>query len=699
MFNRRKMEYRKINRVVFVLFLMLFFSRALPLAWAQRQPMTVNGDVVEFKSEGREVVAQGNVEIVTQDSKMTCDSVRVFLEEKLAIADGNVVFKKEGGEGLAGDIIIYDFGAGTGTIVVPEVSMSPFYGKAALMEKLGEEKFALEGAEISTCDLEHPHYLMRCKEVKMEPGRILTAKDVRLSVLDVPVMYLPSFTQKLTDLRPRLMIIPGSSKEFGLKFLGSYRYYLNESARGLLHLDWYERKGVGTGVDLNYDTKLFGLGNAKYYRIDEADTRTEIPESIRSRDERSRLELRHRWNVSPSDTMVLEYFRQSDPLFRKDYFFREYEKETNPKSFFLYTHVYPNATLSFLTEPRVNDFDSVLQKLPEVKLETINQKILDTPFYFKSTSSAGYLASAPAYSKVTTDLGRIDTSNQLSYLFRWMGLDWSPFVGHRDVFYTKAVDRSDSLMRGLFFSGLDLSTKFFKIFNFQGRFMGLDIDKLRHVVTPSIQYRYQKDPTVSNSRIYQLDAVDNLVRQNTFTLGLDNKLQTKRNGDTVDMARLLLAADYNIDSFNGVGEGFNSLRYDFEFKPYSWWEFDSDGDFDTRSRYFRALNADFWFNVVRAKTNLGYRFKKDESSQLTAGLTCPLNPFWSMSIYERFEFKTGDLVEQEYVLDRDLHCWTMEFVVNQRAGEGITFLIGFKLKAFPEIGFDAEKSFRPPRSA
>lgn len=689
------------SRLLIKIGLTLIVLCVLPrFSWAAsgKQPITVNGDTVEFKSEGREFVAQGHVEILYQNSKLSCDKARVFIDEKLAIAEGNVKFSKEDGEELEGDIIVYDFGGQTGTIIGPSVRMHPYYGKARLMEKISDEEYLMEDADVSTCDLPHPHYRFRCKEVKMNPGRLLTAKGVKFSILDVPLFYVPSYSQRLTDKRPRFMITPGHNKKFGTEMLGSWRYYLNENAKGVVHLDWYQWKGWAQGVDLNYDTKSFGSGNAKYYRIDEEDTREEIPEANRNRKERSRIELRHKWEISERDHLVLDYFRASDVNFRKDYFFREYERETNPNSFLLLSHVFPNATLSFLGQPRVNKFDTVLQRIPELKLETVNQKIAQTPFYYKNTTTASHLVNALANVGASPDISRIDSSNQLSYVFRFMDIDFNPFAGHRDTYYSRQAGDKEDALRGMFFGGIDMSTKLFKIYEVDSDFMKLNIHRLRHIVTPSIQYRYQHEPTLNKSRLEQLDDVDSLEKQNKVTFGLENKLQTKRGGQDADLVTLILSTDYNIESNSTVGKSFQDFKYDLEFKPYSWWEFDSDAEFDTKGGYFRTLNSDFWMQTGKAHTGLGYRFKKDESSQLTAGFTCPLNPFWKLGIYERFEFKTGELVEQEYKLERDLHCWTMEIIINQREESGVTFLVAFRLKAFPEIGINAEKTFMSPRS-
>ncbi len=685
----------KIKLVIFLVMVSVWAQAGF--AATAKQPITVNGDTVEFKSEGREILAEGNVEIVYQGSKISCQRVRVFIDEKIAIAEGNVKLDKDTGEQLTGETIVYDFGEQTGVLINSAVAMQPYYGKTDLMEKVSDSKFVLENAELSTCDLPHPHYCLRVSEAEIVPGETLTAKDIRLSILDIPLMYFPCYVQDLKDKRPRLMITPGRRKDLGTYLLGSWRYYLNDNARGLLHFDWYQNKGWAQGVDLNYNTKVVGSGNVKYYRIDEEDTRKDVPESLRESDERSRIEMRHRWDPSARDHIVLEYFRQSDPLFRKDYFFREYEKESNPRSFFLYSHAYPNATLSFLGQPRINSFDSVVEKVPELKLETVNQRIGDTRWHYKNLSSATHLINAPANSKVTAETSRLDTSNQLSYLFKFFDINLSPFAGYRNTYYSRSIDRDEDLFRGMFFSGIDMSVKFFKLFDVQTDFMNLNINKLRHIVTPSVQYRYQKDPTVNSTRLFQFDEVDALQKSNQLTFSLENKLQTKRNGATEDLGRLILSSNYAIGDNSSLASGFQSLTYDLEFKPYTWWEFDSDGEYDTIQKFFKTVNMDYWMNIGKSRTVLGYRFKHDESSQMTAGFDCTLNPFWKLGIYERFEFKTGDLVEQEYRLQRDMHCWIMELIINRRESEGITFLLAFRLKAFPDIGIDASKSFTPPR--
>jgi hypothetical protein len=214
--------------------------------------------------------------------------------------------------------------------------------------------------------------------------------------------------------------------------------------------------------------------------------------------------------------------------------------------------------------------------------------------------------------------------------------------------------------------------------------------------------------------LQQFDPIDSLDKESLVTFSLENKLQAKRNGDPVDLVTLIFSSDYSfmpVDTITTTTTttaltsttdtsptGFQNIRYKLELKPYDPWEFDSEAEYNTAHEFFKTITGDFWTKTGKANTVLGYRYKKGESSQLTTGVNFPLNPFWKAGIYERFEFRTGSLMEQQYILERDMHCWTMQFIISQKKSEGVGFYIAFQLKAFPEIGVSAEKTFAPPRT-
>jgi hypothetical protein len=56
------------------------------------------------------------------------------------------------------------------------------------------------------------------------------------------------------------------------------------------------------------------------------------------------------------------------------------------------------------------------------------------------------------------------------------------------------------------------------------------------------------------------------------------------------------------------------------------------------------------------------------------------------------------LIQQQYSISRDLHCWTVDFTYDYQKVHGHSIWMVFRLNAFPdiELGFDA--SYNNPQS-
>ncbi|MFH1339221.1 MAG: putative LPS assembly protein LptD, partial [Candidatus Omnitrophota bacterium] len=117
-----------------------------------------------------------------------------------------------------------------------------------------------------------------------------------------------------------------------------------------------------------------------------------------------------------------------------------------------------------------------------------------------------------------------------------MFVDVSPYLGLRETGYSRDKDGSPIAPRTTFYTGADMSTRFFRVFNVVSDFLGMNINRLRHVITPRVQYSYVHEPTVSPSKLQTFDDIDSINGDNRFTLELENKLQTKREENPVDLA-------------------------------------------------------------------------------------------------------------------------------------------------------------------
>ncbi|MDD5618400.1 MAG: hypothetical protein PHG69_04835, partial [Candidatus Omnitrophica bacterium] len=272
------------------------------------------------------------------------------------------------------------------------------------------------------------------------------------------------------------------------------------------------------------------------------------------------------------------------------------------------------------------------------------------------------------------------------------------------TYYSKDKNGSEKVFRNVFYTGYDILTKFYRIFDAKLNKYGIEIDRLRHVITPSVKYAYIHDPTLPSERLCAFDDIDSITAQNTATLSLENKLQTKRKGVNVDFLTFIIDSPYYFN-MEGHGGRFDYINFDLEMLPNSWMKFWSDAQFNLRKRAFSVANFDVTFPLKdNGKVTAGYRYAKgdadEDSKLLTFGLERNINPKWKFRSYHRLELTAGGkmIEEQEYALVRDLHCWEMEFVVNNRKKKGTNFWVAFRMKAFSDVGFEFEKSHQAPKT-
>lgn len=690
---------------VMIVSLIVFYFLPNCLAEEKRQ-IVVNGDRVEFFSEQKKVTAEGNVVIVYQDSKLTCDKVTVFSDTNDAIAEGNVHLYTPKGN-LEGEKLIYNFTKKTGTIIGANLQAValPFYGTGKTIEKFDDQHLEIKRGYLTTCDLAKPHYRLSSRKLEIYPGERIVIKDARFVIGKQTLFYFPRYTQVLNDKRPHVVVVPGYDKRWGFYILQAWRYYFNENSKGQIHLDFREKKDFASGIDYNYKIPNMGEGLIRTYYMNERNIQADRVylerDSPTLERERFKAEWRHKWQIDNDTNAILQYYRLSDTDFIKDYFRRESEKVGDPNTFFLLTHSLPAANLSLDVEKRVNRFFAATERLPQLKFDSFSQAIGDTRFYFKSQNTYDNISNKAAQPSESVTTGkqtqRVDTYNEFSHQQRFGFIETRPYVGSRQTYFSRgndpASDKNSNIIRGIFYSGIDLSTKFYRIFDTQTNFLNLDINRLRHIITPTVTYGYIHRPTIDSSKLINFDGIDTISRQNQMNFSLENKLQTKRGGNSVDILRLISSTDY-LFKHDPEGSRFDRIKNDLELTPYSWLTASADTDYDTRKRQLETVNFDISASTGDEwQVKFGRRYQRKLSNEITAEFAYRVNPKWKFRAYGRYDSRKDLVREQEYSIIRDLHCWEMEMNYNNTPGLGNSIWIIFRIKAFPAMSFEFDKRF------
>ena len=168
----------------------------------------------------------------------------------------------------------------------------------------------------------------------------------------------------------------------------------------------------------------------------------------------------------------------------------------------------------------------------------------------------------------------------------------------------------------------------------------------------------------------------------------------------------LVSSPYYIQ-LEGHGGRFGDMDFDLEIFPNSRLSYWSDAKFDFRRRSFREANFNTQLTLSeRTKFAAGYSYLVgnddagiDDSKVFTFFFEHHLNPKWIVKTYHRLNFAKSSMIqEQEYTIARDLHCWEVEFTVNAKQKKGATFWLGFRCKAFPDLGFNASAATQQPKT-
>lgn len=698
------------------------------------EPITVNGDVVEFSTETKEFTATGNVEVFYKGTKLTCQKLTLNSETKDAIAEGDARLDEKEGT-IEGYRLKYNFQTKTGTIVNAGFRSNPYFGKARDFYKVSDAEFIVKKAYLTTCSLDNPHWRLKTRKINFFPGDKIQMKDAVFYAGTAPLLYLPTYNRSLKDPMMHVQVDVGKSKIWGPYVLSAWRYNLAENLTGRVYFDVRSKLGVAEGFGANYTTKGFGKGDFKYYYTQERDKTRRLNESVDVPKvfQRYLIRERHKWDINEQTNLIAEYYKIVDSRrmimgsqedFLKDYFFREYEKINQPPSYLTLHHSFNYSSVDLYLQKRVNRWydPGYLERLPEVKYSMPSLQIGNTPFYFSSESSLGNFnkkntsTSTPATNAANPDahVNRLDTTNKFSFPAKVSFIQFTPFVSNRETFYDKDVFGNRISPRTVFSSGADMSTKIYRIFNIKSDLLGININGLRHIITPSTGYSYSHTPTILSSKLKQIDGVDSVSgSSNSASLSLSNKLQTKRNNQSVDLVDFLVTNTYTFKPKTGDkrGSSLGDFLYKLKILPYSWLRIEGDAAYNHSGasssdsyRKFSNANYDVYFDFGEDRHfGFGQRYQRKGGNEITYSFKWRLNPKWKFSFYQRrmrghAPTLNRGLKEQEYSITRDLHCWEVDMTYNGTKGKGSSLWFIFRIKAFPEMEFGYQQDYHVPKS-
>ena len=614
-------------------------------------------------------------------------------------------------------------------------------------------QYSADDAWLTTDDRSDPVLRIRTRHLSIVPGKFIEARGATLYAGKVPLFYFPYYRRRLDQPTSQWSLTPGYRSRYGLFFEGSYDWHLSDRLNGEAHLDYRTRRGWAGGLDADYDLGQAGSGEASVYLLDDRDPAAGAGRRSRSvdftdRNNRHRLSFYHSVSIRPDFTAKLVLQDQSDAFVNRDFFESQFRRNPQPASHVELAKHWRNFSVSLLTQPQVADFYQTVERLPEIRVAGLRQRLGETPVFYESESSIGHFRFLPA----DTDRGligyeafRADTHQQLlvpGTYFGWLNV--TPHAGVRLTHYgatsgdNPAPDRSSGMDRSVLNTGIEFSFKASSTWaNAKSGLLG--VDGLRHIVQPLVNYIYVPEPDKRPWELPQFDrelqslrlrpidfpdynSIDSIDSRNVLRLGVRNRLQTKRNGQVDDLLKWELFTDWRLETDENQVR-FSDVYSDLELKPRSWLLLGSELRVDPNDSLLNEANHTVsLLPNDRWSWTLGHRYLRDLSPDelrdrypydpffqqqidddwrwgndlLFSRVYYRLNEEWGFRMIHQFEASDATMEEQSYSVYHDFSSATAALrfrLRDHRAGkDDFSVSLVFSLKAMPSLGLGEDSN-------
>jgi lipopolysaccharide assembly outer membrane protein LptD (OstA) len=714
------------NRIILLLWLVVGLLPGRVQAVTNEVGMIVEAvDQGEFTYDlpSGTATATNGVRVRYGTAVMTANQVTFRQDKAQVTAEGNVILMRDG-QVWIGENVTYDFKNRKLEADHFRTGVGAFYAIGETVSTdLSNHVYVTHNATVTADDFSTPAQSIRAREVTIVPGQYIEARKATLYLGSVPVMYLPYYKRTLGQHPNYYEFTPGYRSKYGPYLLNTYHWTLNQQVDGALHFDYRVRRGTAGGPDLNLHLGRWGETKMKYYFAHDEDPGKDIVNNpIRA--DRQRFSLIHEATISSNLMAKIVARYQSDQQVIRDFFEHEYRRNVQPNSYVELNRLWNNFSLDFLAQPRINDFNETIERLPDIRLTGYRQQLGESPFFYESESSFGWFRRKYANNTLPDYAAwRGDTYHQVvlpQTFFGW--LNFTPRVGGRFTAYTDASGNGATTTdqsRGVFNTGAELSTKASRVWpGLQNK--TLAIDGLRHITQPGINYVFvpapgqrpnllpQFDYELNSYRLLPIDftdynAIDSIDSQNAMRVSLWNKLQTKRAGEVENLVNWGVYTDWRINPRVNQGS-FADLYSDLDFRPRSWVSLSQESRYGLTDDYWKELNHRVTFlPKANWSLTLGNRYLRNDptlgpntaQNVYYSSIYYRLNENWAFRVAHHVEARDRKLEEQYYTVYRDLRSWTGAFTVRARANrygpDDLTVAVTFSIKAFPRFGLGEDR--------
>lgn len=646
----------------------------------------LQADSLAYDRKSSTYQAEGNVELLWNGTTLLADRATFAEQMGLATAEGGVKMLR-GDDILTAERLSIDIAGNRGEALKGElfIKSSNFHVKGERIAKTGEADYLLERGSFTTCDGEKPSWKFTASNLEVTLEEFARGRHALFYLADLPVFYTPYMIFPVRRERQSGFLFPrlGSSTKKGFFIDIPYYWAISPSQEATVDLDLQSRRGVGGGIDYRYLGRQESRGSLRGYSI---------YDNIRE-EGRAILVAQQQENRQPF-TFKSDISLATDRAFYRDFgeASGDYNRQLLDSS--LSATVAGERTalvgeLRYITDLEVPDNGTTLQKLPQLTLTHLQQRLWRLPLY--ATVDAGYTNFQRDSGQ---EGGRIVIRPTLSSNLPLPGGSLTGWGGYRQRFYSASDSGSGDGAGdiGLLEGGAALTSSFNRVYGFdQG-----PLQRLRHTMMPEFFYSFIE--TKEQRQLPNFDYDDRPVGQKLLGWSLSNYLTGRyasADGTPTyrELAQIRLSQGYQLDGgrrdlLTLVDEGrrLTDLRIEAKLSPLPQGALLVDSHYGTETG--RVSTAGLGLELTDSRgtmTGVTYRYARGELDYLEGKMALALVKPLIFQYTGRYSLDKESFLESYYALEYRHQCWSMVFSYRDRP-DNREFLVSFSLSGIGSLG-------------
>lgn len=586
-------------------------------------PVEITADRIEYDQEREEYHAIGDVDVTRGPVRLTADDATLHKLTGQLLAVGHVHLR-DGHADVWAKQLELNMNTEAGVLTAGKIfgREQNSFVTGQRLQRFSETHYRVKDGSFTNCDAKDgqiPAWRFTFDDMDLDYEDSLFGKGVWFNVNDVPLIPLPPFQYPLGAKRKSGLLIPtvGIDNAFGFKYRQGFFWAIDPSQDLTISPQIFTKRGYGG--DLNYRYVWNRQAKGQWFMNGLYDTEQN----------RNRFQFRgaHAQQFTPDLSFRMNLNYSTDRQFLQDLSSSGVQRalpsqESNLTLLQRLDHGALYLWGQYL-QPLNAGGDATFQRLPEVGHRFVNPGLWGSPLELTADTTAVHFWREEGF-----NVSRLDFLPGLSveglHVGHAMGV--RPQVKFREVAYSRGLTNSSAQYRETYWVGAEAFSHLTK------RFTIGEFGSLRHSMKPNVMYEFV--PQTRQSKLVQIDAVDDLINKSLVTYSLKNRLSHQEQASASSTwLDVLFAQSYHVGDPPPLASKFSDIwtRGDFH-QPLGGQDFLSafnmnvDAFFDHRKKEFTQLNTDGFIQGHQAwYLTVGQRYSKAGSRTRRGDIWNPIS--------------------------------------------------------------------------